>query len=158
MRTSKMKAAYSNGYGSPAVLEIRQIDIPKVKENEVLIRVHAASATTADGMMRTGKPYFSRLFTGIRRPKNPIPGTGFAGEVIKTGTKVTEFETGDQVFGETTLGFSSNAEYLAIPETGVILPKPENLSYVEAATFCDGHLTSMNFLKKSPTSNPAKRY
>lgn len=152
-----MKAAYAAGYGSPNVLEIREVDMPTPKENEVLVRVYAASATTADGMIRTGKPYFGRLFTGIKRPKNPIPGTGFAGDVVATGTKVTEFKAGDQVFGETTLGFSTNAEYVTVPETGVILPKPENLSYEEAATFCDGHLTSINFLKEVANIQPGQK-
>jgi NADPH:quinone reductase-like Zn-dependent oxidoreductase len=99
-------------------------------------------------MMRTGKPYFGRLMTGFSKPKHPIPGTGFAGEVVAVGTAVTRFQVGDRVFGETTLGFSTNAEYLAVPENGVILPMPEGMSYAEGTVFCDGPLTSLNFLKE----------
>ena len=157
MKNSKMKAAYANGYGSPEILEIREMEIPQLKENEVLVKVHVASATRADGMMRTGKPYFGRLFTGIRKPKHPIPGTGFAGEVVSTGSGVTKFHPGDQVFGETTLGFSTNAEFVAVPENGVILPKPENISFAEAATFADGHLTSIIFLKEIARLKPGQQ-
>ncbi|MCB0688706.1 MAG: NAD(P)-dependent alcohol dehydrogenase [Saprospiraceae bacterium] len=148
MEKTTMKAVIATGYGAPEVLAIRDIQIPTPKEKQVLIKVVVASTTRADGMMRTGKPYFGRLFTGISKPKNPIPGTGFAGEIVDTGRKVTLFNIGEMVFGETTLGFSTNAEYVVVPEDGVILHKPENMSFAEAATFCDGHLTSINFLKE----------
>ena len=157
MKTTTMKAVVATGYGSPAVLKIKEVEIPQPKVNEVLIKVHVASTTRADGMMRTGRPYFGRLFTGLTKPKHPIPGTGFAGEVIETGSQVTKFKKGDLVFGETTLGFSTNAEYVAVPQDGVILPKPDNLSFAEAATFCDGHLTSINFLKEVAEIKPGQQ-
>ncbi len=143
-----MKAIVATGYGEPDVLTLQQVPRPKPKENEVLVKVHAASVTTADGMMRTGRPYFGRLFTGLLKPKHPIPGTAFAGVVEATGKNVTLFKPGERVFGETTLGFSTNAEYFTIPENGVILPMPDNLGYADGTTFCDGHLTSLNFLKE----------
>jgi NADPH:quinone reductase-like Zn-dependent oxidoreductase len=146
MKTHSMKAMVATGYGSPEVLQLQTVKKPEPKDNEVLVEVHAASATTADGMMRTGKPYLARLFTGIRTPKQPIPGTGFAGIIRAIGKNVSSFQIGDKVFGETTLGFSTNAEYVAVPENGVILPLPEYLSFYEAASICDGHLTSYNFL------------
>lgn len=148
MKTIMMKAIVATGYGGPEVLQLQQVEKPQPKDNEVLIALRASSATTADGMMRTGKPYFGRLFTGLRRPKHPIPGTGFAGVVETVGKDVSFFKPGDRVFGETTLGFSTNAEYVAVPETGVILPMPETMSFEEATAFCDGHLTSFNFLRE----------
>lgn len=146
--TSKMKAMVAIGYGSPEVLTLKEVNKPEPKANEVLIKVMTAAATTADAMMRTGKPYFARLFIGLTKPKKGIPGTGFAGVVEQVGKDVTKYQIGDRVFGETAFGFSSNAEYLTIPEYGVILPMPENLDFSEAANFCDGHLTSFNFLKE----------
>lgn len=135
-------------YGSPAVLQFKEVNKPEPHTDEVLVKVMTASATTADAMMRTGKPYIARLFVGLTKPKKEIPGTGFAGIVEQIGKDVTKYRIGDRVFGETAFGFSSNAEYLSISENGVILPMPENLDYPEAASFCDGHLTSFNFLKE----------
>ncbi len=143
-----MKAIVAKGYGTPDVFQLQEVEKPHAKANEVLVKVQAASVTTADGMIRTGKPYFGRLITGVFKPKHPIPGTGFAGVVEHAGAAVKNFAVGDRVFGETTLGFSTNAEYVTIPENGVLAKMPDNLSYAEAAGFCDGHLTSWNFLKK----------
>jgi len=145
---TKMKAIIAKGYGSPEVLAYVEIDKPKPNPNEVLVKVMTAAATTADTMMRTGKPYFARLFLGLTKPKKAIPGTGFAGIVEQIGSEVTRFQIGDRVFGETAFGFSSNAEYLVISKEGVILHMPENLDFIEAANFCDGHLTSFNFLEE----------
>lgn len=153
----KMKAIVATGYGAPDVLKLQDVDKPQPKENEVLVKVHAASASTADGMIRTGKPYYARLILGIRKPKHPIQGTGFAGIVETVGKNVTSFKPGDRVFGETTFGFSTNAEFLTVPENGVILPMPENMSYAEGTTFCDGHLTSMNFLKEIAQIKPGQK-
>ncbi len=143
-----MKAMVAVGYGSPDVLTLKEMNKPQPKPNEVLVKVMTASATTADAMMRTGKPYFARLLLGLKKPKNPIPGTGFAGIVESIGNEVSNYRIGDRVFGETTLGFSTNAEYVNVSENGVILPMPENLDFSKAANFCDGHLTSYIFLKE----------
>ncbi len=143
-----MKAIVATAYGKPEVLKYQQVEKPVPKENEILVRVYASSATTADGMMRTGKPYFGRLMTGLFKPKHAIPGTGFAGLVETVGAAVHQFKSGDRVFGETTLGFSTNAEYFTIPENGVILQMPESMTFAEAATFGDGHVTSLNFLQE----------
>lgn len=156
-KTISMKAIIATAYGAPDVLQLQQVEKPEPLDDEVLVAVYASSATTADGMMRTGTPYFGRLFTGLRKPKHPIPGTGFAGVVEAVGAKVNAFRPGDRVFGETTLGFSTNAEYVAVPENGVILPMPENLSFAEATTFCDGHLTSLNFLQEIARVQPGQQ-
>jgi NADPH:quinone reductase-like Zn-dependent oxidoreductase len=155
--TETMKATVAKGYGSPDVLRLKDVKKPTPKANEVLVKVMTSAATTADAMMRTGKPYIARLFVGLTKPKKSIPGTGFAGVVEQVGEEVKDFEVGDRVFGETTFGFSSNAEYLTISEHGVILAMPENLDFSQAANFCDGHLTSFNFLKEIAKLKPEQK-
>ena len=157
MKANTMNAIVATGYGSPEVLELQQVNKPQPKEKEVLVKVYATSATKADTMMRTGTPYFSRLFTGLLKPKNSIPGTGFAGVVESVGKDVTLLKPGDRVFGETTLGFSANAEYVAVPENGVILPMPENMRFTEATTYGDGFLTSYAFLKEIAKVQPGHK-
>ncbi len=147
----------ANGYGNYEVLELKEVEIPQPKENEVLVQIHASSATRADTMMLSGKPYFARLFVGLSKPKHQIPGTSFAGKVVSLGKKVSKFKLGDAVFGETTLGFSTNAEYVAVSENGVMLHKPDNLSFADAAAFCDGPLTSINFLKELGNIKPGQK-
>lgn len=157
MKEDTMRAVVAKGYGTHEVLEPEKVEIPRIGGNDVLVKIYAGSATRADTMMLSGKPLIGRLFTGLRKPKHAIPGTGFAGEVVDTGENVTLFKKGDRVFGETTLGFGTNAEYVAINENGVILLKPDNLSFAEAATFCDGHLTSINFLREIGKVKPGQK-
>ncbi len=157
MKNRKMKAMVAMGYGSPDVLQLKEVEIPKPGPNEVLVKIKTSSATTADTMMRTGKPYIGRLFLGLKKPKHPVPGTGFAGIVEQVGTNVSKIKVGERVFGETTLGFSANAEFLTIPEDGVILPMQENMDFTEAASFGDGHLTSYNFLKEVAKIQPGEK-
>jgi NADPH:quinone reductase-like Zn-dependent oxidoreductase len=146
--SKKMNAIVAVGYGSPEVLQFQRVNKPEPKANEVLVKVETASATKADAMMRTGKPYFARLIIGLTKPKKCIPGTGFAGVVEEIGAEVKNFKVGDRIFGETAFGFRANAEYLVVPEDGIVLQMPENLDFSEAASYADGHLTSYNFLKK----------
>jgi NADPH:quinone reductase-like Zn-dependent oxidoreductase len=157
MKTIQMKAVLATGYGSAEVLQFSRVSRPEPKPDEILVKVCASSATRADSMMLSGKPYIGRLFNGLKRPRNPIPGTGFAGVVESVGEGVKSFKIGDRVFGETTLGFSTNAEYVAVAEKGVILPMPDNMRYEEAASFCDGPLTSINFLKAIAQVQPGEK-
>ena len=147
MKNQKMKAIICTKYGSPSVLQLQEIEMPKPKENEVLIKIFASTVTAADGFIRKGTPYIGRLFMGLTKPKYPVTGTGFAGEIIAIGKSVTLFKIGDQVFGESIFGSGTNAEYLALQEDGIIAKKPENMSYEEVASTADGPLTSLNFLK-----------
>ncbi|MEL7121654.1 MAG: NAD(P)-dependent alcohol dehydrogenase [Bacteroidota bacterium] len=148
MTMKKMKAMVATRYGSHEVLQLQFVDQPTPKADEVLVKVMTSAATTADAMMLTGKPYFTRLFIGFTKPKKAIPGTGFAGIVEAVGSEVAKFKAGDRVFGETAFNFSANAEYITISENAVVLPMPDALDFSEAANFCDGHLTSYNFLKE----------
>lgn len=149
-----MKAMVVTGYGSPDVLMLQELDKPQPQSHEILVKVITSAATKADTMMCTGKPWFGRLIIGLRKPKHPIPGTGFAGIVESTGAEVSGFRTGDRVFGETTMGFSANAEFLTIAEDGVLLHMPEQLGFSEAASFCDGPLTSYVFLHELARIQP----
>lgn len=148
MNAAKMKAISALRYGSPDVLTIQEFNIPTPKPNEVLIKNYASAITAADTMLRKATPFISRFFLGLTKPRNPIPGTGFAGEIVEVGAEVTQFKVGDKVFGETTTGFAAHAQYVSISEDGVITTLPTNISYEEAAPVCDGALTSYNFLKE----------
>jgi len=143
----KMKAIVSTGYGSPDVLELKEVERPKPGDKEVLIKVHVASITAADTMMRTGTPYIGRLFLGLRKPRIATPGTGFAGEIEAVGKDVTRFRVGDKVFGEVIFTPGTHAEYICAPEDGVMAIVPDNMTFEEAAPVCDGAVTSLNFLK-----------
>lgn len=142
-----MKAIIATKYGGPEVLQLQEVDRPTPQDNEVLIKVYSSSITTADSMMRTGKPYFGRLFMGLRKPKKKITGTGFAGKVESIGKNVNLFKIDDDVFGESAFGPGTNAEYLCIDENDLVLPLPKDISYSEAASICDGPLTSLNMLR-----------
>lgn len=143
-----MKAILFTQYGSPDVIKLKEIDKPIPKDNEVLVSVHASSVTTADSMIRQGRPCYGRLFLGIRKHKKPIAGTGFSGVVEATGKAVTQFKNGDSVFGETGMEFSANAEFLCIAEDAVITHLVDDMRHEEAAPVCDGALTSYAFVKE----------
>ncbi|WP_066631316.1 NAD(P)-dependent alcohol dehydrogenase [Labilibacter marinus] len=143
-----MKAVICTKYGGPEVLQVQEVEKPRAKECEIIVKVKASSVTTAESMMRQGTPRFARLFLGFSKPKAAITGTGYAGIVESVGNQVTQFKVGDQVFGETGLGFGTNADYICTNETHLILPKPESISYEQAACMCDGALTAQNFLTK----------
>ena len=106
-----MKAVVHERYGGPEVLRIGDVPTPVPKEDEVLVRVRATTVTRTDCGFRQGEPFIVRFFTGLRRPKRPILGMEFAGEVAATGAAVTQFKVGDRVFG--IAGHGAHAEYLA---------------------------------------------
>lgn len=141
-----MRAIITTAYGSPEIFKVNNVAKPTAKPDEILIRIHASSVTKADTMMRTGKPYIGRLMLGLTKPKNPIWGTGFAGVVESVGAEVTQFKPGDKVFGENIDTMGAYAEYVTVPEDGIVAHLPENLSFEEAAGMCDGGITSLNFL------------
>ncbi len=152
-----MNAIISTGYGGPEVLKLQEVPKPTANANEVLIKIHAASVTRAGTMMRTGKPYIGRFFTGLKKPKHPIPGTGFAGVVEAIGNSVTRFKVGQRVFGESVEIFGTHAEYIALPEDGLITTLPDIMTFEEAASACDGPLTSINFLKEVAAIKPGHK-
>jgi len=151
-----MKAIVCTKYGSPDVLQIKEIEKPVPEDNEVLIRIHATTATAAHSMMRKGKPLFGRLFTGITRPKNPVPGTEFAGEIEAVGKNVKLFRAGDRVFGSTDLEGGCYAEYICLAEDAVLAPMPANMASEEAAAILDGASTALHFLRDKGNIQPGQ--
>src|SRR5918994_5962984 len=133
-----MKAIVQYKYGSPDVLELKDVDKPIVKDDEVLVRVHAASVHPDVWHVVRGLPYVLRVMgAGLLRPKKRIPGTDVAGRVESVGRNVTRFRAGDEVFGETIKGYQwanggAYAERVSVPEDQ-LAPKPANISFEQAA-------------------------
>jgi NADPH:quinone reductase-like Zn-dependent oxidoreductase len=134
-----MKAAFRTKYGPPEVLQIRELPIPIPKENEVLIRIHAASVNRSDYHILTGKPFLMRLLLGLSKPRSPVTGCDFAGQIEAIGKEVKSFKAGDKVMGfGGALGTGSHAQFLAFPETKGIVLMPENITYEQAAGCLEG--------------------
>lgn len=144
-----MKSVICTEYGSPEVLQIQQTNVPQAKENELLIKIHATSATSGDARIRRADPFIVRLIFGFNKPKNSILGVVIAGEVIAIGKAVTKFKVGDKIFGSTGMKFGSYAEFTTIPEDGTLAMIPQQLSYEEAAAIPFGALAALHFLKKA---------
>jgi NADPH:quinone reductase-like Zn-dependent oxidoreductase len=143
-----VKAVTFERYGPPEVLRLSEIDKPVPKDEEVLVRVYATTATRSDCGLRSAEYFISRFFTGILRPRaaRRMLGTEFAGEVESVGVGVTEFEPGDRVFG---IRSGSNAEYVCVDDNGVIAHIPAGLSFAEAAAVADGALSAMSCLRQA---------
>ena len=149
-----MKAAVYTKYGPPEVLQLKEVEKPTPKDNEVLVRVYAATVTLYDcwGRACTGPPGFGlliKLASGFRKPKRPILGTELAGEIESVGRDVNLFKKGDQVFAFTGMNLGANAEYVSMPEDGAVAIKPTNMTYEEAAAIPYGGLTALYFLRKA---------
>ncbi len=144
--TDRMRAIVYAAYGPPDVLRVADIAKPTPRDNEALIRVRAAVVTTTDVNLRGGDKLM-RLVFGFRRPKRPILGTEFAGDIEAVGQDVTRFRPGDQVFAATGAGFGAHAEYVCLPEDGALAPKPINATHAEAAAVCEGGSTALPFLR-----------
>jgi NADPH:quinone reductase-like Zn-dependent oxidoreductase len=151
-----MKAVRFDRYGPPDVLRVEEIDRPVPKDDEVLVKVHAATVNRSDCGFRGSKPFFTRVFTGLLRPSpdRRTPGMEFAGEVEAVGPSVREFAVGDEVFG--VRGAGANAEFMCISETRGIAQKPAGLSWEQAAALGDGPCIALAALNRADLE-PEKR-
>src|ERR687886_46294 len=139
-----MKAIVRYKYGSPDVLELKDIDKPEIGDDEVLVRVHAAGVDRGVWHLMTGLAYAIRLAGyGLRAPKNPVLGRDLAGVVETVGKNVTRFRPGDEVFG---IGEGSFAEY-ALAREDKLAPRPENLTFEQAAVVAISGLTALQGLR-----------
>jgi len=142
-----MKAIVYTHYGSPDVLQFKEVEKPTPREDEVLIKVHAASLNAADWHYLRGAPFLFRLDTGFPKPKNPFLGADLAGRVEAVGRNVTQFQPGDEVFGDlSTCGFGAFAEYVAAPEHAFAL-KPINMTFEQAASVPIAAITALQALR-----------
>ncbi len=142
-----MKAVVYTKYGAPDVLQIKEVEKPSHKENEILVLVHAATVNRTDCATIRAKPFFMRLLTGLIRPNRKVPGTEFSGEVEAVGNSVSNLKVGDRVFGFDDDGSGSQAQYLTIHEDNAII-MPEGLTYLQAAPSTEGAHYAYNFINK----------
>jgi NADPH:quinone reductase-like Zn-dependent oxidoreductase len=147
-----LKAVVNTKYGPPNVLELKDIEKPTPKDNEVLVKIYATTVSSGDVRMRTGTresmPFWplSKLAIGITKPRVPILGHDFAGEIESIGNAVKRFKPGDQVFGS--YGKGTYTEYICVPEDAVIAVKPSNMTYEEATAAPFGATSALTFLRK----------
>jgi NADPH:quinone reductase-like Zn-dependent oxidoreductase len=134
-----VKAAVNTRYGSPDVIEVRDVPKPRPQASEVLVRVHASTVSRTDCGYLRAHPFFIRAMSGLRRPADPILGMDFAGAVEEVGPGVTAYVPGDRVFGLTPRDHGGHAEYLCVPEDGAMALMPGGLAFDEAVV-CEGAL------------------
>ncbi len=143
-----MRAVICKKYGSPELLDIKEVVKPTPKSNEVLIKIHAATLNRTDNATLHGIPFFARLITGVFRPKKEILGSEFAGEIEAIGENISMFKVGDRVFGFNEDGFGSHAQYQTIDENKALAVIPDGISYEEAAPSNEGAFYAYNFINK----------
>jgi NADPH:quinone reductase-like Zn-dependent oxidoreductase len=148
-----MKAIICTKYGPPEVLQLKEVEKPRPKNNEVLIKIYATTASIVDRRIRglnvpgPGR-ILMRLMFGLTKPRNPILGRYLAGEIETVGKDVKRFQNGDQIYARTGARFGGYAEYICLPEDSVMTLKPTNVTYEEAAAVPFGGACALHFLKR----------
>ena len=148
-----MKAAICSKYGSPDDLRIQHVEKPIPKDDEVLVKVMAATVNRTDCGILLAKPFFIRLFTGLFKPKHSVTGTDFAGEIESVGKNVSAFKAGDRVMGFNGMGAETHAEFVVLPAAKGISSMPDHLTYEQAVACLEGAFyahSDMKFLKPGP--------
>ena len=133
-----MKAIVYTKYGPPEVLQLKELEKPLPKDNEVLVRVRATTVNRTDCANLRAKPFIMRFSMGLFRPKNPILGTELAGDIVAVGKAITSFKVGDKVFGFDDGGISSYAEFTVISEDKAVTTMPYGITYEQAAACIEG--------------------
>ena len=144
-----MKAIVYTQYGSPTVLQLKEVSMPTPKDHEVRIRIRATAVNSGDCRLRKADPFGVRFFFGLMKPNKNILGSVFSGEIESVGKDVTLYKAGDEVFGSTGMSFGAYGEYICLPEGGIFSVKPTGLSHAEAAAIPFGGTTALHFLRKA---------
>lgn len=152
-----MKAIVYTKYGSPDVLQFKEVERPSPQDDELLIKIHAAAITAGDVIVLKGEPFVTRLATGLLEPKNAIPGKEMAGQVVAVGQNITQFRPGDEVFGDLSVAsWGALAEYVAVPESAIAL-KPANLTFAEAAAVPESAVVALQGLRDKGKIQPEQK-
>lgn len=149
-----MKVAICVQYGTPDVIQLKDIEKPTPNKHEVLIKVYASTVTSGDCRVRSldvprGFKFIMRLVFGFTKPKQPVLGSELAGIVEAVGQDVTRFKIGDAVFAFSDTAMGCHAEYKCMTQDGIVVPKPANLNFEESAALSFGGTTALDFLRKA---------
>ncbi len=144
-----MKAILYLKYGTPDVLQLKEMPKPTPKNNEVLVKICATTVNRTDCAFLGGNQLINRLVSGLFRPKRAILGSEFAGEIEAVGKDVKSFKNADSVFGFSGVNFGAHAEYMTMPEQGMLATMPANMTYEEAAPSAEGGHYALNDIRKA---------
>lgn len=142
-----MTAAIYSSYGPPEVVTLKEVDVPIPADNEVLVKVHAATVNRTDCGFRSASYFVSRFFSGLWKPKNKILGNEFAGIVESVGKEVSTFQVGERVFGYNDTHFGAHAEYMIMADKEAIVSMPANLTFYEAAALTEGAHYALSIIR-----------